>query len=323
MTNIAINPHLKADIETRKMAWEKILNQIETLQIKMKEYGVEMMFNHHSPNSPDFAQGSQGARFLDGKNECTFLKDAKFGPWPHHIELVRVDGKDTIDTKWSTVSASMWSAATRISGNIFGFINATNDSGMEIRDFELRIEENGRILVETVSKDSEQENRFVRNTWPVPVITNTIRQLNGWLEVEARTLREDMQNRLFEILRQEVFAINQEYPGLELTMYGKGHGSGEIGFRMNYEDRIGIDFSNMRNDVLEDNWPGLAMQLDGVIAIYAAYNDRFDDLAAVRVETGLKQENKSFLQRLGTSMKGRGDRKQIREPDFPEETPVP
>jgi len=260
------------DTDTPRIAaWKLILEQIETLQARMEELGIQAVVDHYS--TEDGIAGLQGSEFINGCANRIHLPEHDFGEAPAMVSIRATGQDEELVVHPFDGIVSMQDAAAQIFDNICEYVYATGDPDAVIDGFDLRLEAKGGIDIQVLAERAEP--------WTVPGVTQTERQISGWFDREIDRLTEELTDRFTEVLGRRLQEISTEHGGIALTALG---GHGRLTFKIEYEGRM-WNFDTLRVEELEEAYPGLSEQVEALQDTYCALDGRLtvSDFETVRI----------------------------------------
>ena len=214
-----MNRHRDNNRVVRENAWNAILNQIEAFQARIAELGMTSVIAHCSFEEDRFEVLCQdedyiGTRYGFEDKKPNHLRNHGFGPGPDRIGLSRdYHGVAKIDIHPQDHDMKLDKAAEIIFGNIINYVRALNGTHANMIKFRVVLENDGGIDVRGIDENGRGQN------WQIPDVTNTFRQLTGWVQREAGRFESNLTNRFAGVLESCVREINEVYPGLNLTVF--------------------------------------------------------------------------------------------------------
>ena len=260
-------------------AWARILEQIEIFQVEMEKHEIRNIVCH-STSEGNFENLSVFGYRHGDYERLTNMDDLVFEQ--EHFEKIRLvpalkenDRNEVIPGMEPEPSAhdlvSIRHAAMTLFDNIFEYVRASDDMDEKFVELQSTLNAKGAFNIVMAAED----NSFHR-TWPIPDVTNTFRQLNGWTEREVRRFSEDMTDRFGRILETMKQNLERDYPGLGLIVqaYNKKERFDDgiefsiiIEFSIMHEERR-IDPDLISVDKLERIYPGLFPRLQDIREVY-------------------------------------------------------
>ena len=258
-------------------AWEQILNQIEAFQIKMKEFRIDSVIADCSrQNFFDVLHG-----LVKNDTQQISLENYAFGPGPDDIRLslaknqkpgITSEQLEVIREDSSDNDVTMEQASMTIFSNIFNYVNFLEESREDFSKYTSSLNVSGEISVGRVFENDHYE------ACKIPGITNTLRQLTGWVDREADRFKQDLTERFDKILQNTMLEINQTYPGLNLIAHL--HGEDDV---IGFDNEEDIEFTFIQNeeqivlnsqniDQCEKTWPGLEARLKEIMDCVSSIN---------------------------------------------------
>ena len=207
------NPDVRADV------WNAILNQIEAFQARIAELRMTSVIAHYSVEEGRFQilcsnEDYIGIRFgFDGKKPNPLCNHG-FGSGLDRISLsYDYTGVAKMDIESQNDDMKLDKAAETVFGNIINYIRALRGTHAGMTKLVVVLENDGGIDVKGIDKNGHYRD------WSIPDVTNTFRQLTGWVQREAGRFESNLTNRFAGVLETCVREINEDYPGLNLTVF--------------------------------------------------------------------------------------------------------
>lgn len=232
----------------REAVWTEVLEQIEALQARMQELGVQRVEAEYLYEDED--AGLQDVIFIDGCLNRKSLQNESFGPGPDMVVIGRTaEGVENLYRHPYSQDGSistMTHAAEQIFEEVADFIMCTCEPGTVIDAIKLQIHTNGGLQAEIVNDTAEP--------WVAPVITETPKQLLEWFGRECERLNDELSDRLEAVAIKLVTEMNEAWPGYNFSLM-EGMGSTYLWADDGNGGRLRID--RMHGDDVEATWPGL------------------------------------------------------------------
>ncbi|MFX4299872.1 hypothetical protein [Pseudosulfitobacter pseudonitzschiae] len=232
----------------RETVWTEVLGQIEALQVRMQELGVQRVEADYL--NEDESAGLQDVAFIDGCLNRVSLQNESFGPGPDMVVIGRTaEGVESLYRHPYSQDGSistMTHAAEQIFEEVADFIMCTCEPGTVIDAMKLKIHTGGGLEVEIVNDKVE--------SWIAPAITETPKQLLEWFQRESERLNDTLSERLEAVAINLVTEMNEAWPGYNFSLM-EGMGSTYLWADDGSGGRLRID--RMHGDEVEAIWPGL------------------------------------------------------------------
>lgn len=233
----------------RETVWTEVLGQIEALQTRMRELGVQRVEADYL--NVDENAGLQEVAFIDGCLNRKSLENESFGPGPDMVVIGRTaDGVESLYRHPYSQDGSistMTHAAEQIFEEVADFIMCTCEPGTIIDAMNLKIHTGGGLEVEIVNDKVE--------SWIAPAITETPKQLLEWFQRESERLNDALSERLEAVAINLVTEMNDIWPGSDFSLM-EGMGSTFVYADDGAGGRLRVD--RMSGEDVEARWPGLS-----------------------------------------------------------------
>jgi len=268
--------------EVAREAWGMILDQMATLQERMKNFGFQ---NAKASYSSADGFGLSKVGFLNGTGSMLSGEVLSIGPVPASISIdideaqqpyLRVHGYGADDD-------SLQGAAMKIMENITAFIYATTDD--VVIDLDLKIETNYGLTVEMNGPGGK--------IWEQPVRTKTAAELRAWLYREVERIEDQLSDRFNALSQQWVNEIEARWPGSNPDFIA---GNGDMHLHLDHPVAGRIRFDNWIYEDLEAVWPGLSDHVEAHEELYSELqlSIGLPGTERLRAETELQAEEEAL-----------------------------
>ena len=272
-------------------AWARILEQIEIFQVEMEKHGIKEMICH-SASEGNFEHLSVFGCRHGVYKRLTNTADLAFGQ--DHFEKIRLESilkendRNNVTLRVNREPSaykhmSVQRAAMTLFDNIFEYVRASDDMDEKFVKLTSSFDANGGFNILMVVEDDRYSQR-----WPIPDVTNTLRQLKGWSERKASEINQDLTDRFAKILKSMQQDLERDYPGLGLTAYvyddGEGFNDG-IEFTIMHGE-TSIDPNRTSTEKLEGIYPGLFSRLQNIQKVFKSIKENIgiDGCSGIYVE---------------------------------------
>lgn len=234
----------------RKSLWNEISGQIDDLQARMKDLGVQYVRCTFKNDEPDAGLGC--VEFLNGNMNVVPLTDVTFGLGPDLIVLSRSTGREEVYRHAYTGEgpSTMTHAAEQIFDNVADYVFATCDPDQVVDAIVMKIYTDGGLRADIVGAPTV--------TWEHPAETTSPKQLTEWMGRQIDALSDQIAERFEVVCQAQLNEISALWPD---TVFSMCAGNGDIFLHAHDGDKKTC-ISNYRYEEMEQLWPGLQDRIE-------------------------------------------------------------